>query len=168
MTREPTRRQATVPPGLEGSGAVFDRATRITRTLFGQVHAQVTLSVEGGYWRSRSSEAPPITRATGVQAVIERVLRAQVAERQVIGSWQALLDYCTVAMGHAKTEQFRLLFLEKREIDCLLLHEVCHLKHLNHGKRFWGLMEKHMAGAKERDKRLGEGWKLVPPWALVK
>lgn len=63
---------------------------------------------------------------------------------------------------------FRLLFLEKREIDCLLLHEVCHLKHLNHGKRFWGLIEKHMAGAKGRDKQLGEGWKLVPPWALVR
>ena len=56
---------------------------------------------------------------------------------------------------------FRLLFLEKREIDCLLLHEVCHLKHLNHGKRFWGLMEKHMAGAKERDRKLGEGWKRL-------
>lgn len=63
---------------------------------------------------------------------------------------------------------FRLLFLEKPQIDCLLLHELCHLKHLNHGKRFWGLMEKHMAGARERDRALGEGWKDVPPWALVK
>ena len=63
---------------------------------------------------------------------------------------------------------FRLLFLDPREIDCLLLHETCHLKHLNHGKRFWALMEKHMAGAKQRDRELGEGWKLVPPWALVK
>lgn len=63
---------------------------------------------------------------------------------------------------------FRLLFLEKPQIDCLLLHEICHLKHLNHGKRFWALMEKHMAGARERDRVLGEGWKDVPPWALVK
>lgn len=63
---------------------------------------------------------------------------------------------------------FRLLFLEKPQIDCLLLHELCHLKHLNHGKRFWALMEKHMAGARERDRQLGEGWKDVPPWALVK
>jgi len=63
---------------------------------------------------------------------------------------------------------FRLLFLDKLQIDCLLLHELCHLKHLNHGKRFWALMEKHMPGAKARDKALGEGWKQVPPWALVK
>ncbi|HEX7047155.1 MAG TPA: SprT family zinc-dependent metalloprotease [Gammaproteobacteria bacterium] len=63
---------------------------------------------------------------------------------------------------------FRLLFLEKPQIDCLLLHEICHLKHLNHGKRFWALMEKHMPGARERDRQLGEGWKDVPPWALVK
>lgn len=63
---------------------------------------------------------------------------------------------------------FRLLFLEKPQVDCLLLHELCHLKHLNHGKRFWALMEKHMAGARERDRELGEGWKQVPPWALVR
>ena len=63
---------------------------------------------------------------------------------------------------------FRLLFLEEQQIDCLLLHEICHLKHLDHGKRFWALMEKHMPGARERDRQLGEGWKDVPPWALVK
>lgn len=63
---------------------------------------------------------------------------------------------------------FRLLFLDVREVDCLLLHELCHLKHLNHGKRFWALMESHMPGARERDRQLGEGWKSVPPWALVK
>lgn len=63
---------------------------------------------------------------------------------------------------------FRLLFLDQREVDCLLLHEVCHLRHLNHGKRFWALMEKHMPNAKERDRQLGEGWKLVPPWALIR
>lgn len=63
---------------------------------------------------------------------------------------------------------FRLLFLQQSEVDCLLLHELCHLKHLNHGKRFWALMEKHMPGARGRDRRLGEGWKQVPPWALVR
>lgn len=63
---------------------------------------------------------------------------------------------------------FRLMFLEAAEIDCLVLHELCHLKHMNHGRGFWALMEKHMPGARQRDRRLGEGWKLVPPWALLK
>src|SRR6185437_11861759 len=43
-----------------------------------------------------------------------RILRAEVQHRPVIGSWQALLDYCTAAAGYAATEEFRLLFLDKR------------------------------------------------------
>jgi len=29
-------------------------------------------------------------------------------------------------------------------IDYVILHELCHLKHLNHGKRFYALMSRHM------------------------
>jgi len=43
-----------------------------------------------------------------------RLARASVARRQVISSWQQLLDYCTAAAGHAETEQFRLLFLDRK------------------------------------------------------
>jgi DNA repair protein RadC len=34
--------------------------------------------------------------------------------RDVIGSWDALVDYCTAAMAREKTEQLRLLFLDKK------------------------------------------------------
>ncbi len=43
-----------------------------------------------------------------------RLARASVAGRPVISSWQQLLDYCTAAAGHAETEQFRLLFLDRK------------------------------------------------------
>jgi len=43
-----------------------------------------------------------------------RLARAAVANRMVISSWQQLLDYCTAAAGHAETEQFRLLFLDRK------------------------------------------------------
>lgn len=63
---------------------------------------------------------------------------------------------------------FRLMFLEPALVDCLLLHELCHLKYMNHGQRFWGLMQKHMPDARERDRALGVAWREVPAWALVK
>jgi DNA repair protein RadC len=43
-----------------------------------------------------------------------RIARAELTGRQVIGSWQALLDYCMVAAGYAAQEEFRLLFLDKK------------------------------------------------------
>jgi DNA repair protein RadC len=49
------------------------------------------------------------TRAAALQFV-----RAQVTERPVLASWQALMDYCNAAQGFAEIEEFRLLFLDRR------------------------------------------------------
>ncbi len=56
-----------------------------------------------------------------VRAAALRIARAEVQRRPVIGSWQALIDYCTVAAGYAAIEEFRLLFLDKK--NALILDE---------------------------------------------
>jgi DNA repair protein RadC len=43
-----------------------------------------------------------------------RLLRANVANRPVIASWQQLLDYCQAMSGYAETEEFHLLFLDRK------------------------------------------------------
>lgn len=48
------------------------------------------------------------------QAAGLRLLRDQVMGRNVIASWQALLDYCQARLGFEKTEQFRILFLDRK------------------------------------------------------
>jgi DNA repair protein RadC len=53
-------------------------------------------------------------RLLAVRAAALRMLRAEVRQRPVIASWQALLDYCTAAAGYAANEEFRLLFLDKK------------------------------------------------------
>ena len=57
-----------------------------------------------------------------IQAAVQRVLRAQVIERPVLSSWQGVLDYCHAAMAHAKIEEFRLLFLDRK--NALIADEV--------------------------------------------
>ena len=41
-------------------------------------------------------------------------MRQQVMDRPVLANWQSLLDYCTAAMAHQPMEQFRLLFLDRK------------------------------------------------------
>jgi DNA repair protein RadC len=53
-------------------------------------------------------------RLLAIRSAALRMLRAEVQRRPVIGSWQALIDYCTAAVGYAANEEFRLLFLDKK------------------------------------------------------
>jgi len=51
-----------------------------------------------------------------VQASAVRMAKEQVMNKPAISSWQALLDYCRTAMAYNKTEQFRVLFLDRKNV----------------------------------------------------
>ena len=51
-----------------------------------------------------------------VQAAGVRLGREQVMNRPVINNWKVLIDYCRAAMGYEKTERFRILFLDRKNI----------------------------------------------------
>jgi DNA repair protein RadC len=57
-----------------------------------------------------------------VAAAARRLTRGAVAKRPVLSSWNAVLDHCRTAMAFADREQFRLLFLDKR--NALIADEV--------------------------------------------
>ena len=44
------------------------------------------------------------------------MMRSRVMNRPVLSSWNALLDYCHTAMAHRETEQFRVLFLDRKNV----------------------------------------------------
>ncbi len=51
-----------------------------------------------------------------VEAAAQRLARAKVMQKEVIGSWQALIDYCHTAMAHNQIEEFRILYLDRKNI----------------------------------------------------
>ncbi|WP_136646033.1 DNA repair protein RadC [Tabrizicola sp. YIM 78059] len=51
-----------------------------------------------------------------VEAAAQRMMRARVMQKPLISSWDALLDYCHTAMSHRETEQFRVLFLDRKNV----------------------------------------------------
>jgi len=50
------------------------------------------------------------------EAAALRLLKAQVKERPVLGSWQALLDYLRADMAHGAVERVRILYLNSKNI----------------------------------------------------
>jgi DNA repair protein RadC len=49
-----------------------------------------------------------------VHAAANRLARGEMKQRPVLSSWTSVLDYCRTAMAFAEREQFRVLFLDKR------------------------------------------------------
>ena len=51
-----------------------------------------------------------------VEAAARRLLKVKVQDRPTMGSFRDLIDYCRAAMAYAEREQFRILFLNKRNV----------------------------------------------------
>ncbi|MEX0311827.1 MAG: DNA repair protein RadC [Tateyamaria sp.] len=51
-----------------------------------------------------------------VEAAAHRMARAKVLNTHAISSWDALIDYCHTTMAHRETEQFRILFLDRKNV----------------------------------------------------
>lgn len=51
-----------------------------------------------------------------VEAFAHRMAQARVLHREVVSSWDALVSYCRTTMAHRETEQFRVLFLDRKNV----------------------------------------------------
>jgi DNA repair protein RadC len=69
--------------------------------------------------RERLLEIPGVGESVAnqlkiVEAAAQRLAKTKVMGRPALSSWAALLDYCTAAMARSETEEFRVLFLDRK------------------------------------------------------
>jgi DNA repair protein RadC len=55
-----------------------------------------------------------ITELKLVRAASLRLLNREIMDRPLLSSWNQVMNYCQAAMAHSEIEQFRILFLDKR------------------------------------------------------
>ena len=89
--------------------------------------AHVLMAEFGDFNRVLSAPAERLRRINGVgdavitelkliEAAAQRLSRAKVLNKCAISSWDALVDYCHTTMAHRETEQFRVLFLDRKNV----------------------------------------------------
>jgi predicted metal-dependent hydrolase len=59
-----------------------------------------------------------------------------------------------------------LLFQRPEVLRYLLVHELAHVKHMNHSSRFWDLVARHCPNCRVLDRELLDGWRRVPSWVF--
>ncbi|MFZ7090830.1 RadC family protein [Primorskyibacter sp. 2E233] len=57
-----------------------------------------------------------VTELKIVEAAAHRLARSRVIRKHLLSSWDALLDYCQTAMAHGDIEQFRVLYLDRKNV----------------------------------------------------
>ena len=71
-----------------------------------------------------------ITLFKGIRLMAARIVRADLTERPLLDNWDGLIAYLRASMAHRMVEQFRLLFLDRR--NCLIADEVQHQGTIDH------------------------------------
>jgi predicted metal-dependent hydrolase len=57
-----------------------------------------------------------------------------------------------------------LLFQRPEVLRYLMVHELSHLRHMNHSTRFWAEVARHEPDWKALDRELLQSWVRVPSW----
>lgn len=58
-----------------------------------------------------------------------------------------------------------LLFLPPELVRYIIIHELCHTRHMDHSPKFWALLESFEPGCRSFDARMKDARSLVPLWA---
>lgn len=89
--------------------------------------AKTLLAEFGDFNRVISAPASRLCRIDGVgeavvqelkivEAAAHRLGQARVMGQNALTSWSSLMEYCKISMAHRETEQFRILFLDRKNI----------------------------------------------------
>lgn len=98
--------------GVQRQGDTKPAAKRLIEA-FGSLSAVLAASPADLARVKGSGVATAAMLAVTLEAA-RRAAREQAAEGPVLSSWPKLIDYLRVAMGHARTEEFRVLFLDSK------------------------------------------------------
>jgi predicted metal-dependent hydrolase len=60
-----------------------------------------------------------------------------------------------------------LMFLEPRLLRYVMIHELCHARHMNHSASFWRLVGSFERNYRHLDKSLNTSWKRIPTWVGI-
>jgi predicted metal-dependent hydrolase len=85
-----------------------------------------------------------------------------VYRRAGVGRQKTRWGSCSSA-GHIRLN-CSLLFIPLRLADYVMLHELSHLRILDHSPRFWKLLDSMVADARALDAEMSRAWSQVPGW----
>jgi len=142
----------TPKPGVTG---VERRGQQLL--VYGDVENEVAVADALRRWLSRKTREhiAPLLEALGRDRGLDV---AGVGIRSQRTRWASCSPKGTISLN------LRLMFLPQELVRYALLHELAHTREMNHGRRYWTLLESLEPNYLALDEALRVGWRLVPGW----
>ncbi len=83
-------------------------------------------------------------------------------EQVTVRDQQTLWGSCTSKKSISLN--YKLLFLPKYLMDYVMIHELCHIKYLNHSEKFWNLVSQYDPEWKKHRRELRHANQFIPGW----
>lgn len=167
----------------------FRLPTRIELAGIGRTYGVIynTASASKGVRYRQSSSMVTLSGATSDSgqcvAALKRWL-AGLAKSRFGPELQALaaetgLPYSRIRIAGQKTRwgshsstgtislNYCLLFVDPSLVRYLMIHELCHAKHMNHSRRFWALVRRFEPEYRKLDRQLTDAWHHIPTWVGI-
>jgi predicted metal-dependent hydrolase len=125
--------------------------------------------------------APSLTDRHASQALVPWLMRLAshtLSERLKPLSAELDIDYARMSVRRQRTRwgscstkgtislNVCLMFQRPEVVRYLMIHELCHRRHMNHSRHFWSLVAAFEPGWKPLDVELLQGWRHVPAWVF--
>jgi predicted metal-dependent hydrolase len=141
----------------EAKGSEPNESQRILRASGGASRASLRAGLRAWLLRAARLRLTPrvaaLAAATGVRY-------SQVSVRRQRSRWGSCSARGTISLNCC------LLFQRPEVVDYLIVHELMHVKHMNHSARFWQAVERHCTEWRVLDRELVQGWRHVPRWVF--
>jgi len=137
-----------------------DRRTRFRLTVRGNVADLDRVRAALRRWLTRQAREHLVTRLVYL-GELHGLPFAKATVRGQKTRWGSCSSRKTISVN------YQLLFLESRLVDCVLLHELCHTRFLNHGPRFWKLLGTLVPDCRKLHRELRDGWQRIPAWVTA-
>ncbi len=85
----------------------------------------------------------------------------QISVRQQQTLWGSCTSQQNISLN------YKLLFLPRELAQHVLLHELCHTRHMNHSARFWNLLEKLDPNYSQNKQQLKTADDYIPGWVSI-